>query len=51
MDNVADGNSVASPDLCGFLTFTEFTGRELRFAVPAEAQFSEFQQLMRRSVA
>ena len=49
--NVAGGNSVASPDPCGFLTFTEFTGREFRFAVPTEAQLSEFQRLMRRPVA
>ena len=49
--SVTPGSSAASPDPCGFLTFTEFTGREFRFAVPTEAQLSEIQQLMRRPEA
>ena len=50
--NPAAGTPAAADhDPCGFLTFTEFTGREFRFAVPTEAQLSEFQQVMRRPVA
>ena len=47
----AAGTPAADHDPCGFLTFTEVTGREFRFAVPTEAQLSEFQQRMRCPVA